>query len=170
VAQSAFLYHESGPLRSVLLRLKHGADLTVVHELADHLLGPARAVATALQSPRLCPVPLHWFRQMRRGYNQAELLARALCGPLSLPLVRPLYRPRATLPQKGSRPERQAAMRTAFRVRDPGSVAGLDFLLVDDVLTTGATAGACAQALLDAGARAVGVVTLARVPPRHSRL
>jgi ComF family protein len=163
VARSAFLYRESGPLRSVLLRLKHGADRTVVADLADAMLAPALDAAGRLHAPRLCPVPLHWLRRARRGYNQAELLARRLSQRTGLPLAQPLRRGRATHPQKGGRARRQAAMQGVFGLRRGAAVQGLDFLIVDDVLTTGATAGACARALLAAGARAAGVVTLARV-------
>src|SRR4029453_14132474 len=152
-----------GPVRSVLLRLKHGGDLTVVATLADELVTPALIAADNLDEPRLCAVPLHWFRRFRRGFNQAELLARHLGNRIGLDFFPPLIRRIATKPQKGDRAERQAAMRSAFFVPSPSSVEGRDLLLVDDVLTTGATVGACAQTLVDAGARSVGVVTLARV-------
>jgi ComF family protein len=167
VARSAFRYRESGPLRSVLLRLKHGADLTVVADLGEALLAPALDAAGRLHAPRLCSVPLHWLRRLRRGYNQAELLARHLSRRSGLPLAAPLQRVRSTRPQKGDRAERLRAMQAAFRVRRGARVAGLDFLIVDDVLTTGATSSACARTLLEAGAHAVGVVTLARVTPAN---
>jgi ComF family protein len=163
IARAAYRYRESGPLRSVLLRLKHGADLTVVMDLAQAMLGPAQEAAAALHEPRLCPVPLHWRRRLRRGYNQAELLARRVGQLAGLPVIRALTRPHATQPQKGDRASRLLAMQAAFAVRRGTDTQGLDFLLADDVLTTGATASACARALLSAGAHAVGVVTLARV-------
>jgi ComF family protein len=162
VARSAFLYRESGPLRSVLLRLKHAADATVAGELAAALAAPAREAALRLQRPALAAVPLHWLRRWRRGYNQAELLARELGRRLALRVEAPLARPRRTLPQKGGRAQRLTSLAGAFALRRGARVAGRDFLLVDDVLTTGATVSECARVLLGAGARAVGAVTVAR--------
>ena len=113
----------------------------------------------------LVPVPLHWRRRWRRGFNQAEMLARGVGRRHGLP-VRPrrLVRVRATPPQQGDADARRRNVRDAFAVRRTGNGSvGRRLLLVDDVFTTGATANACAAALLTAGAGAVGVLTLARV-------
>lgn len=115
------------------------------------------------------PIPLHVWRRMRRGYNQADHLARGLLAGLDRPAVAYLgnavERRRHTRTQtKLDRDQRHANLQGAFAVR-PGSereLAGRGVVLVDDVVTTGATTGVCAQVILDAGARCVRVVSLAR--------
>jgi predicted amidophosphoribosyltransferase len=125
------------------------------------------------------PVPLHWWRRRRRGFNQAALLA----AHLGLPVCHALRRSRRTRRQAGLHAgERRTNVAGAFtlawryrwpRVRAaaglaPQPLTGLVAVLVDDVSTTGATGEACAQVLRDAGAREVRVLTAARVaaPPR----
>ncbi len=114
-------------------------------------------------------VPLHPRRRARRGFDQAEWLSRAVAARLGLPVSRLLVRVEDTpaqAPRGGA--ERRRALRTAFRAAGPGPAS---VLLVDDVLTTGATAAACARALHAAGTRRVLLLTAARsvrgpVPPR----
>jgi ComF family protein len=120
--------------------------------------GPARPVDLVV------PVPLHPARLAERGFNQAALLARPLAGVLGARLeARALVRVRDTPPQTPlDVPARRANVRGAFAVRSPACVRGRVCLLVDDVLTTGATAAACAQALGDAGAEEVSLLVLAR--------
>ncbi|MCL4235329.1 MAG: ComF family protein, partial [Deltaproteobacteria bacterium] len=110
------------------------------------------------------PVPLHQRRLRERGYNPPLLVARHLLHRTSVAL-RPelLRRVRDTPPQRGlSRAGRRDNVRGAFAMREGEGVAGLRVLLIDDVLTTGATAAECARVMLRAGAARVGVVTLAR--------
>lgn len=113
------------------------------------------------------PVPLHPRRRRERGFNQAALLAVALQEQLMLPCSEsPLSRTRDTLPQVGlSDAERHRNLRSAFRCDHPAKVRGRRILLVDDVMTTGATAASAAEALLAAGARSVSVLTVARAVP-----
>lgn len=109
------------------------------------------------------PIPLHWYRRLTRGYNQAERIARPLAGSLGLPLLPALRRIRRTPPQTSlGKAERLANLRRAFRVRRP--VQGLRLLLVDDVATTGATLEAAASVLKRAGAEGVTAVVAARTP------
>src|SRR5439155_20729340 len=119
----------------------------------------------------LVPVPLHPARLRARGFNQALLLARALGRRLDLPVApRVLVRRRATRAQPGlDAVERRRNLREAFRVRAPGTVAGRRVELVDDVLSTGAPADACARALLAAGAVRVDVYTVGRAPRASGR-
>jgi ComF family protein len=109
-------------------------------------------------------VPLHPARERERGYNQAAELAREIAGPLGLPLLRgAVDRSRSTPPQVGlNRPDRMTNVKGAFATSGSCQVEGLALLLVDDVMTTGATANECARELLRAGAREVRVATFAR--------
>jgi ComF family protein len=116
-------------------------------------------------------MPLHWIRRWRRGFNQAELLARALQKRTGIPVSRALRRQKRTPPQAGlSRAERRVNVETAFDVRAPKTIEGKHVLLVDDIMTTGATASACAAVLKRAGARRVSVLTLARVDRRKGSI
>ncbi|MDR1726352.1 MAG: ComF family protein [Acidobacteriota bacterium] len=108
-------------------------------------------------------VPLHPSRRRERGYNQSKLLARELARKVAIPEVEALKRVTATRPQVGlTDAQRQENVRKAFRCARPEAVAGKRLLLVDDVMTTGATVSCAAQALLDAGAERVSVLTVAR--------
>jgi ComF family protein len=115
------------------------------------------------------PVPLHSRRLRRRGFNQSDLMLRewrARSAPSAVPPMEAgvLERTRASAPQAGlGRRERQSNIRGAFWVRRPDRVDGRSILLVDDVITTGATAGECARVLLASGAARVDVLALARV-------
>lgn len=115
------------------------------------------------------PVPLHVKRQRQRGFNQAALLAAHVSQAQGIPLgARNCVRVRDTRPQTGLRAaERRKNVAGAFQVPRAESVKGRRVLLIDDVMTTGATVNSCARALLDAGAQGVWVVTLARVHPRN---
>ncbi len=111
----------------------------------------------------IVPTPLHWRRRWTRGYNQSMLLARELAPVLGLKPVNALRRTRATPTQAGlSRTARRANVAGAFVVRDASLVRGRRVLLVDDVMTTGATLRACAAALKRAGAQSVSIAVLAR--------
>lgn len=117
------------------------------------------------QSPDLLvPIPLHPKRHRRRGYNQSELLAKPLGAAMSIPVhASALRRTRHTIPQVGLGPdERQTNVQGAFEA-DTATVGGRHVLLIDDVLTTGATMSAAAAALLTAGAADVSAYCLARV-------
>ena len=117
----------------------------------------------------ILPVPLHGRRLRQRGFNQAELLVRkwhAMPGGAVAPPIAGgvLRRARATLSQAGlGRRDREANIQDAFAVLRPDRISGRHLLLVDDVITTGATAGECARLLLASGAARVDVLALARV-------
>jgi ComF family protein len=120
-----------------------------------------------VQAELVVPVPLHWTRLFGRRYNQAQLLARAV-GRMGGCAVRPdlLRRSRKTSPQgRLTATQRRVNLAGAFAVGAGAAASIRDrrVLLVDDVLTTGTTASACARTLLGAGAGAVDVLTLARV-------
>jgi ComF family protein len=138
------------------------------------LLGPllAGAVLSAWnrdQIDLLCPIPLHPRRRRERGFNQSELLASSVSDLLAVPVSRDLLRrTRHTPPQVGlTDPERTRNVRGAFSCPRPSLAAGRRILLLDDVMTTGATLRSAASALLAAGALRVGAVTLARAVPHR---
>jgi len=113
-------------------------------------------------------MPLHWWKRLRRGFNQSDLLARELSRRISVPVLPAVCRRRATAAQTGLTPaQRRDNVRGAFDVPRPAAVRGLSLLLIDDVLTTGSTVNACATTLKRAGAARVSVLTIARAG-RHS--
>ncbi len=146
--------------RSVAMRLKYGRKIALARVMASHMKRP---LADLSPDALLVPVPLHRWRLWRRGFNQALLIAKALGREVDPDLLR---RTRATPRLKGLNPaERRDTVRGAFALRPGAGVKGRDIILVDDVLTTGATAEACARALRKGGARQVELLAFARVLP-----
>ncbi len=160
---AAVIYAGAG--RRVVLALKHGDRLDMVGPLAGWM---ATAGAGLLaEADLIAPVPLHWRRLLMRRYNQSAELARRLGRLSGKPVCTDLLvRRRATVPQEGmNRATRAANQAGAVGIarRHAGRVAGRRVLLIDDVMTTGATLGGCADALKAAGAAGVDVLVLARV-------
>jgi ComF family protein len=162
---------QAPPFVSARAPFLHGGALAeAIHALKyenrAELARPLGALFEAVERPRadvICPLPLHPDRLIHRGYDQAALLAREAARRFQLPLEFLVERARPTPPQVGR--DRKARVRNvagAFRVAS--SVRGRSICLVDDVLTTGATAGEAARALYAAGARRVEVRTLSRAP------
>jgi ComF family protein len=150
--------------RGAILALKHADRLDLVPGFARWLGRTGRMLLDDCDV--IVPVPLHRSRLWRRRYNQSAELARRL-AKLGRGLYEPfaLIRSRPTTSQ-GAMPGAKARRRNvlgAFKVPDPGKVKGKRVLLLDDVLTTGATVQACARALKRAGAQRVHVLVLARV-------
>jgi predicted amidophosphoribosyltransferase len=130
------------------------------------VLGAKPAPGRAPDAPVLVPVPLHPARLRKRGFNQAERLAAALATRAGLAVRNCLERSGAQGTQVGrGRVERLTGIAGSVRVRD-GSVAPARVLLIDDVVTTGATLAACAAALRVAGTAAITAVAYARTPGR----
>ncbi len=155
-----------GTLRELIHLFKYGRIRPLAGPLGELL---ALALPRDQSFDAVVPVPLHWRRRWQRGFNQSELLAAAAARRYGIPVLRALRRGRATASQAGlSNSRRRANVTGAFLVRRGQDVRGRRILLVDDVLTTGATASACAAALKQAGARAVAVLTLARTDRRSS--
>lgn len=144
--------------RSLAMRLKYGRKIALAKVMGGIMKRP---LAELSPDALLLPVPLHRWRLWGRGFNQAVLIARALGRGVDPDLLR---RVRATPRLKGLNPsERRRTVKNAFALRPGADVKGRDFILVDDVLTTGATAEACARLLRKAGARRVELLAWARV-------
>jgi len=162
-ARAAVRYDEIA--RKLVQALKYGDRLDLAPIMGRWM---ARAGQELLaDADALVPVPLHWRRLWARRFNQSALLAKAIAGESGVGIAQgALKRVRATAQQVGlSQSERASNVQGAFRVPPEGkaAVAGRRLVLIDDVLTSGATSDACARALLRAGARNVDVVVFARV-------
>jgi ComF family protein len=159
-ARAVFAYDDH--TRKLILAFKHGDRVDAAPAYAAWMRQTGADLIEA--SDVILPVPLHRWRLLRRRYNQAALLALEI-GRLSGKPVLPdlLVRRRAT-PSQGTlgRLARQRNLRGAFDIKGP-SVAGKQVVLIDDVLTSGATVNECARVLKRAGATAVSVLTLSRV-------
>ncbi|MCX6357876.1 MAG: ComF family protein [Candidatus Aureabacteria bacterium] len=162
ICRSAGVYE--GTLRDALHLFKYDGRRELARALGLLMAEYARENMPGLNYDRLIPVPLHRGKVRERGFNQSLLLARELGKRLGIPVNgASLLRVRATPPQSAlSRAGRLKNVRGAFTVKDGRGIRGMRCLLIDDVFTTGATAEACAHALVRAGARAVDVFTLAR--------
>jgi ComF family protein len=160
-ARAAFLYE--GPARRAIHRLKFSGWRGV-----GDALGRAMAATCPPPADAVTWVPLARRRLAERGYDQAKILAVSVARELGLPTARPVRRAIATDPQaRRTAAERRTAMRGAFRPN--GHPCPDRVLLVDDVLTTGATAAACAVALREAGARSVFLLVAGRAAPGGAR-
>ena len=151
-----------GPLsRSIALKLKYGRKIALARTMA-RFMAPLREVGT---EALVVPVPLHRRRLWWRGFNQAGLVAQQLGVRWDLPVEqRLLRRVRATPPLKGmNETQRRSAVGGAFAVAEGRRIEGRTVILIDDVLTTGSTAAACARALRKAGAGRVELISWARV-------
>lgn len=152
-----------GLLRDACLALKHEQGAWYGAWLADLIFEAHTERMLAAGINLVVPVPLHWWKRWRRGYNQSELIAGRLAQRLGVPCRRLLKRIRGGSILAGlSRSERLDRMRHAFRSRWRVGLRGEVVLLVDDVLTTGATSGAAARALRKAGAGCVVLAVVAR--------
>lgn len=161
-ARSAARY--DGAVGTVLRALKYENALWAVQDISALLAACVQAEYSGQAFDAVTAVPLYVSRRRGRGFNQSALLGRALAGRLHIPFRENLLRRvRPTVTQTGlTAPQRTANVCGAFRVGLFARPAGLGILLVDDIMTTGATVNACAKALKKGGAVSVHVVTAAR--------
>jgi len=169
-ARSYGIYDDA--LSAAVVLLKDEGVRPLGDWFAGRLAEVVRQYAKDWRIDLVVPVPLHPGRLRERGYNQAELIAKPLAKKLGLRfgsylLVRTKPRPGQLIL---SRTERWTSVRGAYATRERARVDNLRILLIDDVLTTGATLDACSRALKRAGAAAIFAVTVARVVPGWSHL
>lgn len=153
-----------GVVLEVIHRYKYQRALWFEPFLADLLIRQAHPVVTGASWDFIVPVPLHPVKEREREFNQAELLSRRLSAATHIPVNNKLLRrlePTRTQTQL-SREERAENVRKAFGLNPGQELSGEKIILLDDVLTTGATTSACAKVLRDAGAGDVCVWTVAR--------
>jgi len=153
----------SGPVRASLQAYKYGGARRLREPLAEALA--ERWSAAGRGGEVLTWVPVHASRRRERGFDQAEELARAMAMRLGLPAVRCLERRERTAAQHALGQAQRASNTAGAFAAVPGAeihIAGRWMVVVDDIMTTGATLGGCAGALLEAGALAVSAVTVAR--------
>src|SRR6266849_2258667 len=173
-AARSFGVYEGALARAIVL-MKYERIEPLGTWFAKRLMEASGRIPSQYSADLIVPVPLHRTRQKERGFNQVDLFGRPLAGKLGLP-----YRP-VLLKRERARPEkhllhfeeRWEAVRGAFVIRDGGRVDNLRILLLDDVMTSGATLDACSRALREAGAKSVAGLTIARavrqgIPVRES--
>jgi ComF family protein len=153
-----------GSLRQLIHLFKYNA----VRPLASHF---GKLLAIALPRTErfdvIVPMPLHWRRRWQRGYNQSALLAREIAKTWNAPVRQVVRRRKFTRPQAGlTNSKRRLNVEGAFQIKRGVRLDGMRVLLVDDVITTGASASACARVLKRAGARQVTVLAVARTDRR----
>lgn len=158
----------AGELREALLRTKHAREEPLTAAMAEFAWARLADRLPGWQPDLVAPVPMHWLRRWWRGTNSAATLAEIFAKHLGVRLAtRHIIRRRFTRPQSGLSPaERRANVHGAFRLRRPACFAGKTVLLVDDIMTTAATTNEIARLLVRAGAKAVGVVVIARTDDR----
>ena len=152
-----------GPLRQAVLKIKHYQHEPLAAALGWHLAQRLRESPLAESCDMVVPVPMHWLQRMWRGTSTARTLSRAVARELGLResaalACRRILRRQHTLPAE----QRRENVRGAFRMSWGRAIRGARVLLIDDVMTTGATAHEAARVLRKAGALSVSVATVAR--------
>ena len=161
--RAALLYKDNA--RSLVLAFKHGDRMDLARPAAQWMLRVAKPILEP--GMLVAPIPLHWLRLLKRRYNQSALLSKSIAKAAALdhcPDLLQRRRPTGTQEGRG-RDDRFANLQNAITLhpRHAGRVEGRHVLLVDDVMTSGATFAAAAEACVAGGAKAVSVVALARV-------
>lgn len=164
------MWQYNDAVEKIIHEMKFFRKRKLCRRVGEYLAELAVDEESLTSSDALVPVPLHRARLRERGYNQSELLAGAISDRIGLPVQADLVeRVRRTKAQSQlSAAERQANVEEAFKVLRPKQVQGKCLILVDDVMTTGATLNACADALLRAGASCILGLTVAKTPPRRA--
>lgn len=158
---SAFRYQF--PIDGLILKLKNNHEHLWAHTLAEVLLRRVQTLYGRDLPNVITSVPLHWTKQIKRGYNQSDLISRYLCRALKVRHEQLLKKTRTSRPQQGlNKAQRAQNLRNSFAYSSTQLFQHV--ALVDDVLTTGSTADAAAKVLKKAGVQKVDIWTLARTP------
>ncbi len=153
-------------LRELIHLFKYGRIETLAQPLGEMALA---AFPRDERFDLIVPMAMHWWRRWQRGFNQAEALARVIGKRTGIPVLDLVRRTRSTSRQAGlTNSARRKNVSGTFAVRQPERLRERRVLLVDDVLTTGATASACAKAMKHAGAVYVAVLAVARTDRRFN--
>lgn len=160
-ARAAFKYDDFS--KHLILPFKHGDHIELTSLLTNMLAQAGNDLFPEIDI--LIPVPLHRFRLMKRKYNQAALLAKSLSAYIHKPFVTGVLRRVKSTQSQGhmKKAERKKNVSQAFSVKNNQKLIGKHVLLIDDVMTSGATLNECAKVLKKAGAKEVSYLTLARV-------
>jgi ComF family protein len=164
-------WHYQAPVDQLISSFKYSRKINHARVMAT-LFTPIvqQAYGCSPYPDMIIPTPLHWLRRWQRGFNQSELLTNWLAKSLSLPVTRCLKRSRATPAQRSlNAQQRKHNLKNAFSLSPSAhaSIAGKTIAVVDDVMTTGATASTISQTLLKGGAKEVHIWCLARTDHKH---
>jgi len=159
----------SEPLKTLIHEMKYNGRWSLGEQLADRLLAQKRIRAMLEYVDVIAPMPLHRWRHLRRGYNQAAVIAVRVARKVPRPIVWPVTRTRNTETQTHlhSRQERIRNLRNAFKLRNPSVIAGKHVLVIDDVTTTGATLQSFARTLRRAKPASLTALVIAIADPKH---
>jgi len=155
-----------GALRKLIHLFKFGKIQPLSRPLGKFI---KKALPLEERFDLIVPMPLHWTRRWSRGFNQSQLLAGEIAKRWNVPVRNVVKRVKATPSQAGlTNAKRRSNVRGAFRLKKGAAIKGARVLLIDDVLTTGATASACARVLKRAGAAYVALAAVARADRRNA--
>ena len=161
-AASLLYFHKGNVAQSIIHQIKYHGNTQL--RQYGHLLGNVLKESGRFDTiDYIVPVPLHWWRRLQRGYNQSQLLALAVSEVMDVPVAdKNLYRHRYTSSQTHkNRQQRTSNVSSAFRLRHPAQFTGKHLLLIDDVITTGATIEACCHALKSVPDLKISITSLA---------
>ena len=157
---SCYYFTKKGRVQQLIHNLKYTSQPDALEQLGRHLAHYIKKENPPLDL--LIPVPLHTARYAKRGYNQSTLLAKGMSQVLSIPVEEVLRRDHYTETQTGKgRLDRWQNMKSAFSLLEPEKIMNRHILLIDDVITTGATITACGEQLLASPIASLSIATLA---------
>jgi ComF family protein len=157
------------PIKHLIHRLKYNGRWPLAEFFAERMVAHEPAKGLLHETQVIVPIPLHPWRQIKRGYNQSELIARKIAKLCKVEFAQPLVRVRATETQTHlhSHAKRQENLRDAFALDDARHIAGKHVTLIDDVMTTGATLQSAARVLEQAKPESLSVLVVAIADPKH---
>ncbi len=162
-AASLMAFKKKTVTQSIVHAIKYQGNIHLAKQFGHILGNELRTSGRFADIDYIVPVPLHWWRRLRRGYNQSQLICEAMSEVMGTPVSsRNLYRRKYTSSQtRKNRADRLDNMRGVFAVRRPQQFENKHILLIDDILTTGSTTEGCYQALSPIAGLRISVATLA---------